>query len=137
LKHRGQKILVIWLSLASGQCGLLGFFQLFKPSLFFSLEEIKGAYEKLHSRLKESVHEFCAGFTTRCLCWTDHHSASWSAPSIMKIYQDLIWLARVNDDPERVQQHRMMLNEFAEYGVNKITWMTQTHRAFVILLMNK
>lgn len=36
----------------------------------------------------------------------------------------------VNDDPERVQQHRMfLLNEFAEYGVNKVTWMTQTHSA--------
>lgn len=34
----------------------------------------------------------------------------------------------VNDDPNRVQQHRMtLLNEFAEFGVNKITWMTQTH----------
>ncbi|MBU3847135.1 MAG: peptidoglycan editing factor PgeF [Candidatus Acinetobacter avistercoris] len=34
----------------------------------------------------------------------------------------------VNDDPMRVQQHRMaLLNEFAEYDVNKITWMTQTH----------
>ena len=34
----------------------------------------------------------------------------------------------VQDDPYRVQQHRMsLLNDFAEYGVNKITWMTQTH----------
>ena len=34
----------------------------------------------------------------------------------------------VQDDPFRVQQHRMMLlNNFAEFGVNKITWMTQTH----------
>lgn len=34
----------------------------------------------------------------------------------------------VNDDPIRVQQHRMaLLNDFAEYDVNKITWMTQTH----------
>ena len=34
----------------------------------------------------------------------------------------------VNDLPERVQQHRMiLLDDFAEYGVNKITWMTQTH----------
>lgn len=34
----------------------------------------------------------------------------------------------VNDDPERVQRHRMaLLQEFSEHGVNKITWMTQTH----------
>ena len=34
----------------------------------------------------------------------------------------------VNDDPIRVQQHRMaLLDEFAVFGVNKITWMTQTH----------
>ena len=34
----------------------------------------------------------------------------------------------VNDDPHRVQQHRMtLLDEFSQFGVNKITWMTQTH----------
>ena len=34
----------------------------------------------------------------------------------------------VNDDPQRVQQHRMiLLNELSAYGVDKITWMTQTH----------
>lgn len=34
----------------------------------------------------------------------------------------------VNDDPYRVQQHRMhLLEEFSSFGVNKITWMTQTH----------
>ena len=34
----------------------------------------------------------------------------------------------VNDDPFRVQQHRMiLLDEFSQYGVNKMTWMTQTH----------
>ncbi len=34
----------------------------------------------------------------------------------------------VDDDPQRVQQHRMiLLDEFAVHGVNKITWMTQTH----------
>lgn len=34
----------------------------------------------------------------------------------------------VNDDPKRVQQHRMaLLDTFSDYGVNKITWMTQTH----------
>ncbi|ENV33778.1 peptidoglycan editing factor PgeF [Acinetobacter gerneri] len=34
----------------------------------------------------------------------------------------------VNDDPARVQAHRMiLLDEFSHYGVDKITWMTQTH----------
>lgn len=34
----------------------------------------------------------------------------------------------VQDDATRVQQHRMiLLEEFAGYGVDKITWMTQTH----------
>lgn len=34
----------------------------------------------------------------------------------------------VQDSPQRVQQHRMiLLDEFAQLGVNKITWMTQTH----------
>mgnify|MGYP000511743477 CR=1 FL=1 len=34
----------------------------------------------------------------------------------------------VQDDPVRVQQHRMaLLKEFAPHGVNKLTWMTQTH----------
>ncbi|MDM1763399.1 MULTISPECIES: peptidoglycan editing factor PgeF [unclassified Acinetobacter] len=34
----------------------------------------------------------------------------------------------VNDNPKRVQQHRMiLLDEFSQYAVNKITWMTQTH----------
>ena len=34
----------------------------------------------------------------------------------------------VNDQAYRVQQHRMtLLEDFAEFGVNKITWMTQTH----------
>ncbi len=34
----------------------------------------------------------------------------------------------VHDDPIRVQKHRMaLLDEFAAFGVNKITWMTQTH----------
>ena len=34
----------------------------------------------------------------------------------------------VNDEPKRVQQHRMtLLQEFIPYGVEKITWMTQTH----------
>lgn len=34
----------------------------------------------------------------------------------------------VQDQPQRVQQHRMQLLEaFAEYGVSKLTWMNQTH----------
>ncbi len=34
----------------------------------------------------------------------------------------------VNDDAQRVQQHRMLLlNQFSEFGVNKLTWLTQTH----------
>lgn len=34
----------------------------------------------------------------------------------------------VNDNPQRVQQHRMiLLTELSAYGVDKITWMTQTH----------
>lgn len=34
----------------------------------------------------------------------------------------------VGDDAKRVQQHRMaLLQQFAEFGVNKLTWMTQTH----------
>ncbi|WP_445116317.1 peptidoglycan editing factor PgeF [Acinetobacter sp. WZC-1] len=34
----------------------------------------------------------------------------------------------VQDNPLRVQQHRMaLLNEFSEYGVSQLTWMNQTH----------
>ena len=34
----------------------------------------------------------------------------------------------VNDDAQRVQQHRMsLLKELSALGVNKLTWMTQTH----------
>lgn len=34
----------------------------------------------------------------------------------------------VNDDAQRVQQHRMiLLNQLSEFSVDKITWMTQTH----------
>lgn len=34
----------------------------------------------------------------------------------------------VHDYPQRVQQHRMsLLHDFAQYGVKKLTWMTQTH----------
>ena len=34
----------------------------------------------------------------------------------------------VQDDAQRVQQHRMrLLDDLAEYGVSKVTWMTQTH----------
>lgn len=34
----------------------------------------------------------------------------------------------VNDDPQRVQQHRMfLLDDLAKMGVKQVTWMTQTH----------
>lgn len=34
----------------------------------------------------------------------------------------------VQDDAHRVQKHRMaLLADFAKFGVNKLTWMTQTH----------
>lgn len=34
----------------------------------------------------------------------------------------------VNDDAQRVQQHRMLLlSQLSAFGVDKITWMTQTH----------
>ena len=34
----------------------------------------------------------------------------------------------VQDDPWRVQQHRIqLLNDFAQFGVKKLTWLTQTH----------
>lgn len=34
----------------------------------------------------------------------------------------------VHDEAARVQQHRMiLLNEFASYGVDKLTWLRQTH----------
>lgn len=34
----------------------------------------------------------------------------------------------VNDDAQRVQQHRMiLLDEFSEFAVTKMTWMNQTH----------
>ena len=34
----------------------------------------------------------------------------------------------VQDEAQRVQQHRMiLLNELSSYGVDKITWLTQTH----------
>ena len=34
----------------------------------------------------------------------------------------------VNDDAKRVQQHRMvLLNQLSTFGVDKLTWMTQTH----------
>lgn len=34
----------------------------------------------------------------------------------------------VQDEPKRVHQHRMtLLNEFSEWGVNRLTWMNQTH----------
>lgn len=34
----------------------------------------------------------------------------------------------VNDQPSRVQQHRMaLLQQFCAYGVKRLTWLTQTH----------
>ena len=34
----------------------------------------------------------------------------------------------VKDDPVRVQKHRIqLLKDFQPFGVDKITWMTQTH----------
>jgi polyphenol oxidase len=49
-------------------------------------------------------------------------------PSAQPELEGLNLALHVNDDPQRVQQHRMiLLNEFAEHGVDKITWMTQTH----------
>jgi len=44
----------------------------------------------------------------------------------------------VNDDPVRVQKHRMiLLDEFAAYGVNKMTWMTQTHSTICHTINNE
>lgn len=41
----------------------------------------------------------------------------------------------VQDDPLRVQQHRMaLLEDFAECGVDKITWMTQTHSTICLTI---
>jgi len=49
-------------------------------------------------------------------------------PSVQPELEGFNLALHVNDDPQRVQQHRMiLLDEFAELGVNKITWMTQTH----------
>ncbi|KQW97972.1 hypothetical protein ASC84_04240 [Acinetobacter sp. Root1280] len=49
-------------------------------------------------------------------------------PSVQPELDGFNLALHVNDDPQRIQQHRMiLLNEFAELGVSKITWMTQTH----------
>lgn len=49
-------------------------------------------------------------------------------PSAQPELEGLNLALHVNDEPQRVQQHRMfLLDEFAGYGVDKITWMTQTH----------
>lgn len=54
-----------------------------------------------------------------------HHQA---LPSAQPELEGFNLALHVNDDPKRAQQHRMiLLDEFAEFGVNKITWMTQTH----------
>ncbi|KAF1023416.1 MAG: Polyphenol oxidase [Acinetobacter bereziniae] len=49
-------------------------------------------------------------------------------PSAQPELEGLNLALHVNDEPQRVQQHRMfLLDEFAGHGVDKITWMTQTH----------
>ena len=49
-------------------------------------------------------------------------------PSAQPELEGLNLALHVNDQSQRVQQHRMfLLDEFAGYGVDKITWMTQTH----------
>lgn len=41
----------------------------------------------------------------------------------------------VNDEAQRVQQHRMiLLNQLSNYGVDKITWMTQTHSTICLTI---
>ena len=41
----------------------------------------------------------------------------------------------VHDQADRVQQHRMaLLEDFAEFGVDKITWMTQTHSTICLTI---
>lgn len=41
----------------------------------------------------------------------------------------------VQDDAQRVQQHRMaLLQDFATFGVDKITWMTQTHSTICLTI---
>lgn len=51
-----------------------------------------------------------------------------TVPSHMSELAGFNLALHVNDDPQRVQQHRMMLLEdFSAFGVKKITWMTQTH----------
>ena len=44
----------------------------------------------------------------------------------------------VSDDADRVQQHRMsLLNEFAPFGVDKMTWMMQTHSTICHTINNQ
>lgn len=52
------------------------------------------------------------------------HSLTSSQPALAGFNLAL----HVNDDAHRVQQHRFqLLNDFAAYGVKRLTWMTQTH----------
>lgn len=49
-------------------------------------------------------------------------------PSSIPALEGFNLALHVHDDAKRVQQHRMaLLANFAEFGVNKLTWMTQTH----------
>lgn len=55
-----------------------------------------------------------------------HHEKA--LPSEMSELAGFNLALHVNDDPQRVQRHRMaLLEEFSVHGVRKITWMTQTH----------
>jgi polyphenol oxidase len=57
---------------------------------------------------------------------TIHHEQIESSPSPELDGFNLA--LHVNDNPIRVQQHRMsLLEDFRPFGVNKMTWMTQTH----------
>lgn len=57
---------------------------------------------------------------------TIHHEQIESSPSPELDGFNLA--LHVNDNPIRVQQHRMsLLENFRPFGVNKMTWMTQTH----------
>lgn len=56
-------------------------------------------------------------------------------PSIQTELAGFNLALHVQDQPRRVQQHRMaLLDEFAVYGVNKITWMTQTHSTICLTI---
>lgn len=55
-----------------------------------------------------------------------HHEKA--QPSVQPELAGFNLALHVHDDARRVQQHRMaLLQQFAEFGVDKMTWMTQTH----------